>query len=137
MRPDPMNPSVTAGLIWQPEIGPIAYTSAANTSPKANAVATTPAAMLPVIPRPSRPPKILNPNASAATPTATTTRIIATKKSDNSYLTSGSGMHDLLCPGEAPGNPLSWGFVDPESLAARPVRAADAATATRTYRQLT
>jgi len=59
------------------------------------------------------------------------------KNSANSFLTSGIGMHDLLCPGEAPGNPLSWGFVDPESLAARPVRAADAATATTTYRQLT
>ena len=39
--------------------------------------------------------------------------------------------------GEAPGYPLSWGFVNSESLAARPVRAADAATATTTYRQLT
>src|SRR5271156_2520646 len=92
MRPEAMKPRVTAGLTWQPEIGPMAYTRATSTNPKARAVATTPAAMLPLSPVPvarlNVPPKSLKPKDSVATPTAMTTNISVPMNSAASFLAS-------------------------------------------------
>src|SRR5277367_3899247 len=87
-----MKPRVTAGLMWQPEMGPMAYTRATNTKPKARAVVTTPAAMLPVSPMCSPTltwvPKSLKPKDSVATPTATTTSTSVPRNSATSFLGS-------------------------------------------------
>ena len=44
--PGEQGPTVTAGLTWLPDIGPIMYTSASRVRPNASAVTTTPAAKL-------------------------------------------------------------------------------------------
>ena len=66
---------VTAGLTWQPEIGPSVYASARTTSPNANAVVTTPAEMLD--------PANLNPKDSVVVPTAKMTSNAVPKNSAN------------------------------------------------------
>ena len=73
MRPASRAPIVTAGLTWQPDTGPIRYTSESSVRPNASAVATTPAATLP--------PANLKPNISVATPTAKNTRIAVPRNS--------------------------------------------------------
>src|SRR5450755_1099749 len=64
---------VTAGLTWQPDTGPIRYTSDSSVRPKASAVVTTPAATLA--------PSNLKPNMRVATPTAKNTRIAVPRNS--------------------------------------------------------
>ncbi len=78
MRPVRKAPTVTAGLTWLPEIGPIMYTSASSVRPNASAVATTPAATLA--------PANLKPNISVATPTAKNTRIAVPRNSTAIFL---------------------------------------------------
>ena len=71
-------PTVTAGLTWLPDIGPIMYTRASSVRPNASAVATTPAATLA--------PANLKPNISVATPTAKNTRIAVPRNSAAIFL---------------------------------------------------
>src|ERR1700742_1369792 len=42
MRPAVKTPRLTAGLIWQPETGPMPYAAAISPKPKANAIPKTP-----------------------------------------------------------------------------------------------
>jgi len=65
IRPDTKKPRVTAGLTWQPDMGPSVYANARSTNPKASAVVTTPADV--------DDPVSLNPKLNVATPTATIT----------------------------------------------------------------
>ena len=77
MRPVSSAPTVTAGLTWLPETGPIRYTSASSVRPNAKAVTTTPAATLP--------PSNLKPNISVAAPTARNTKIAVPRNSTASF----------------------------------------------------
>jgi hypothetical protein len=42
IRPEDRSPTVTAGLMWQPETGPMAYAMARSDRPKANATPSGP-----------------------------------------------------------------------------------------------
>src|SRR3954453_18656523 len=90
MPPESQTPRVTAGLTWQPEIGPMADARASSTSPKASATPTTP----------DRSPPPLSP--ATAAPTARNTSNSVPTNSAISERTSVGDTADLRGAAAAP-----------------------------------
>src|SRR5215472_8806671 len=102
IRPASRAPIVTAGLTWQPDTGPIRYTSESSVRPNASAVATTPAATL----APSNP----KPNISVAAPTARNTRIAVPRNSTANFRIIASPPLQVNCGHTRTVRPQSRGY---------------------------